>query len=34
MKIKKAKGTRNCDVKRKLKFEDCKYCLEAMNLKI
>ena len=26
---KKAKGTKKCVVKRKLKFEHCKHCLEA-----
>ena len=26
---KKAKGTKKCVVKRKLKFEDCKHCLEV-----
>ena len=28
-KDKKAKGTEKCVIKRKLKFEDCKNCLEA-----
>ena len=26
---KKAKGTKNCVIKQKLKFEDYKHCLEA-----
>ena len=29
MKIKKAKGTKKCVVKQKLKFEDYKHCLEV-----
>ena len=29
---KKAKGTEKCDIKRKLKFEDYKSCLEAAQL--
>ena len=29
---KKEKGTRNCFIKRKLKFEDYKHCLEATQL--
>ena len=32
MKIKKAKGTKKCDIKRKLKFENYKNCLEATEL--
>ena len=32
MKIKKAKDTEKCVVKRKLKFEDFKLCLEATQL--
>ena len=32
VKIKKAKGTKKCAVKRKLKFESCKNCLEATQL--
>ena len=32
MKIKKAKGTKKCVVKRKLKFEDYKHCLEPTQL--
>ena len=32
MKIKKAKGTKKFVRKRKLKFEDYKYCLEATQL--
>ena len=31
-KIKKAKGTKECVIKRKLKFEDYKNCLEATQL--
>ena len=31
--IKKGKGTKKCDIKRKLKFEHCKYCLETTQLK-
>ena len=27
--IKKAKGTKKCVLKRKLKFDNCKNCLEA-----
>ena len=30
---KKAKGTKKCVIKRKLKFEDYKNCLEATQLK-
>ena len=29
---KKGKGTKNCVVKRKLKFEDYKHCLQATEL--
>ena len=29
MKIKKAKSTKKGAIKRKLKFEDCRHCLEA-----
>ena len=29
---KKAKGTKKCGIKRKLKFENCKNCLEAGQL--
>ena len=29
---KKAKGTKKCIIKRKLKFEDCKHCLEAAQI--
>ena len=29
---KKAKGTKTCAIKRKLKFENCKNCLEATQL--
>ena len=29
---KKTKGTKRCVIKRKLKFEDCKNCLEATQL--
>ena len=32
VKIKKAKGTKKCVVKRKLKFESYKNCLEATQL--
>ena len=32
IKIKKAKETKNCDIKRKLKFEDYKNCLEAAQI--
>ena len=32
MKIKKAKGTKKCVMKRKLKFEDYKNCLEAAQI--
>ena len=28
----KAKGTKNCALKRNLKFEDYKYCLEATQV--
>ena len=28
----KAKGTKKCDIKRKLKFEDYKNCLEAAQI--
>ena len=31
--IKKGKGTKNCDIKKKLKFEHYKYCLETTQLK-
>ena len=31
-KDRKAKGTKKCVVKRKLKFENCKNCLEAIQL--
>ena len=31
-KNKKTKGTKKCVIKRKLKFEDCKNCLEATQL--
>ena len=31
-KIKKTKETKNCDIKRKLKFEDYKNCLEAAQI--
>ena len=31
-KDKKAKGTKKCVVKRKLKFEDYKHCLEASQI--
>ena len=31
-KIKKAKDTKKCVVKRKLKFGNCKCCLEATKL--
>ena len=31
-KDKKAKGTKNCVIKRKLKFENYKNCLEATQL--
>ena len=30
---KKAKGTEKCVIKRKLKFEDYKNCLEAVQIK-
>ena len=30
---KKAKGTKKCVIKRKLKFENCKNCLEVTKLK-
>ena len=30
---KKAKGTRNCAIKIKLKFEDYKHCVEISHLK-
>ena len=33
MKTKKARGTKTCVIKRKLKFEDYKYCLEATQVK-
>ena len=33
VKKKKAKGTKTCHKKRKLKFEDYKYCLEATQVK-
>ena len=32
IKIKKTKETKNCDIKRKLKFEDYKNCLEAAQI--
>ena len=32
MKIKKAKGTKKCVIKRKLKFENYKSCLEAAQI--
>ena len=32
MKIKKAKSTKKCVIKRKLKFEDYKNCLEATQI--
>ena len=32
MKIKKAKGTKNCVIKIKLKFGGCKNCLEANKI--
>ena len=32
VKIKKAKVTKNCVIKRKLKFENYKNCLEATQL--
>ena len=31
MKIKKTKGKNKCFIKGKLKFEDYKYCLEAIQ---
>ena len=31
---KKAKGTKRCVIKRKLKFKNCKNCLEATHLRI
>ena len=31
---KKAKGTKKCVIKRKLKFENCKNCLEATDVAI
>ena len=34
MKIKKAKGTKKCVTKRKLKFQDYKDCLKAAQLAI
>ena len=33
MKIKKAKGTKKCVIKRKLKFKNYKNCLKATHLK-
>ena len=33
-KDKKAKGTKRCVIKRKLKFKNCKNCLEATHLRI
>ena len=33
MKIKKAKGTKQCIIKRKLKIQDYKNCLEAAHIK-
>ena len=32
VKIKKSKGTKNCIIKRKLKFENYKNCVEATQL--
>ena len=32
IKIKKAKGTKKCVIKRKLKFQDYKNCLEAAQI--
>ena len=32
MKIKKAKGTKKCVIKRKIKFENYRNCLEAIQL--
>ena len=32
IRIKKAKGTKKCAIKRKLKFKDCKNCLEAAQI--
>ena len=32
MKIKKAKATKKCVIKRKLKFQDYKNCLEAAQI--
>ena len=32
MKIKKAKGTKKCAIKRKIKFENYRNCLEAIQL--
>ena len=32
MKIKKAKGTKNCVKKNKLRFQDYKNCLEAAQI--
>ena len=32
-KIKKAKGTKRCVVKRKLRFEDYKNCLQTTQIK-
>ena len=32
IKIKKTKETKNCDIKRKRKFEDYKNCLEAAQI--
>ena len=32
IKIKKTKETKNCGIKRKLKFEDYKNCLEAAQI--
>ena len=29
---KKAKGTRKCVIKKKLKFQDCRNCLDAIQL--
>ena len=34
MKIKKAKEAKKCVIKRKLKFEDYKHCLEATQLEM
>ena len=34
IKIKKAKGTKKCIIKRTLQFEDYKHCLEGTQLDI